>query len=55
MPGAGLEAAIAEDGTSSSGSLERLRRFLLIDPRFADDMLGLRGELPQISRLQKRT
>ena len=30
---------------SSSGTLERLRRLTLEAPRFAEDMLGLKGEL----------
>lgn len=47
MPAAGLDAAIAEVG-ASSGSLDRLRLFLFVMPRFADDMLGRRGELWQL-------
>lgn len=40
----GLEAAAAA-GASSSGSLERFRLLVLATPRFAEDMLGCRGEL----------
>lgn len=41
----GLEAGPAPEGASSSGSLERFRLLVFDKPRFADDMLGRRGEL----------
>ena len=41
--------AADEDGISSSGSLERLRRVGLEIPRLAADMLGRRGELQCIN------
>lgn len=49
-----LEGGAAEDeGTSSSGSLERLRLVGPAPPRFAADKLGRSGELNCISRTQK--
>jgi hypothetical protein len=50
MSPAGLDAPKPE-GRSSSGSLERLRLFLLpVAPRLAEDMLDRRGELLKINQ-----
>ena len=47
MSPAGDDAPIPE--ASLSGSLERLRVFLPpVTPRFAEDMLGRRGELSRV-------
>lgn len=42
---AGLDAAMADDVRTSSGSLDRFRPFLLLMPLFAEAMFGLSGEL----------
>ena len=41
--------AAEEDGTSSSGSLDRLRPLRAATPLFAADMLGRSGELKDVS------
>lgn len=50
-PAAGLDAPIAEDGTSSSSSLARLPLPLPAAPRLAAAMLGRKGELLRVSLL----
>ena len=45
-----LEAGACEEGKSSSGSRERLRRLMFPRPRFAADILGLNGELGEGQR-----
>ena len=37
----------ADDGISSSGSRDRLRRLRLLIPRFAEDILERKGELKE--------
>lgn len=48
-----LEGGAAEDdGTSSSGSLERFRLLEPAPPRFAAEKLGRSGELDCVSRIR---
>ncbi len=51
-----LEGGTAADdeGTSSSGSLDRLRPFRADSPRLAADMLGLSGELWTVRHARKK-
>jgi hypothetical protein len=44
----------AEEGISSSGSLERLREAPVGAPRFAEDMLGRSGELQMLDDERQR-